>query len=209
VRTSSRSEPAVQDPLTYINRYIDGYGRPWTSSDLNPKMRPGPGQIAGSRAGLLATTDLKVRGSSPFERASSTSLLSSSYIGNHDRVRRHRFDFGTVGPVGVQRTRADVFVGAPPPTAETSMAPITARRTRAGTKRNARGSNRDKSSHDERMAWARASGRAVGRLHANAVVRFVVDEVVCDQSELNQRTCRRCRGRRLPCAEWLSSRSGM
>jgi hypothetical protein len=110
--------------------------------------------------------------------------------------------------VGVQRTRADVFVGTAAHGRNINGADHGETKNPRGPKRNARGSNRDKSSHDERMAWARASDRVVGRLHANAVVRFVVDEVVCDQSEPNQRTCRRCRGRGLPYAEWLSSRSG-
>jgi hypothetical protein len=41
----------------YISWYINGYGRPWTSSDVNPKIRPLHGQIAGTGGVLLATTD--------------------------------------------------------------------------------------------------------------------------------------------------------
>ena len=41
----------------YISWYINGYGRPWTSLDVNPRIRPVHGQIAGTGGGLLATTD--------------------------------------------------------------------------------------------------------------------------------------------------------
>jgi hypothetical protein len=43
----------------YISWYINGYGRPWTSSDVNPKIRPVHGQISGTSGVLLATTDQK------------------------------------------------------------------------------------------------------------------------------------------------------
>jgi hypothetical protein len=41
------------------------YGRPWTSLDLIPKMRPDPGQLAASGTVLPATTDQMV-GAEPF-----------------------------------------------------------------------------------------------------------------------------------------------
>jgi hypothetical protein len=46
--------------LAYINWYINGYGRPWTSVDLNPKMKLDFGQPAGSGEPLHATTDQMV-----------------------------------------------------------------------------------------------------------------------------------------------------
>ncbi len=48
----------------YISYYINGYGRPRTSSDLDRKIRPRPGQPAGSGGVLPATTDQKVGSSS-------------------------------------------------------------------------------------------------------------------------------------------------
>jgi hypothetical protein len=45
--------------LAYIHSYINGHGRPWTSSDPNLKIRPGPGQFAGSCGVLLPTTEQK------------------------------------------------------------------------------------------------------------------------------------------------------
>jgi hypothetical protein len=39
VHSAGRS-PRTRSALTYINWYINGYGRPWTSSDPNPTMRP-------------------------------------------------------------------------------------------------------------------------------------------------------------------------
>jgi hypothetical protein len=44
-----RTDTADQSPqlkitLAYINYYINGYGQPWTCSDLNRKMRHDPGQ---------------------------------------------------------------------------------------------------------------------------------------------------------------------
>jgi hypothetical protein len=53
----------------YISWYINGYGRPWTSSDVNPKIRPVHGQIPGTGGVLLATTDQKVGSSSLSGRA--------------------------------------------------------------------------------------------------------------------------------------------
>jgi hypothetical protein len=44
----------------YISWYINGYGRPWTSSDVNPKIRPVHGQIPCTGGVLLATTDQMV-----------------------------------------------------------------------------------------------------------------------------------------------------
>jgi hypothetical protein len=46
-RTESQSELTTEEPSAYINRYINGYERPRTSSDQNPKMTPDHGQPAG------------------------------------------------------------------------------------------------------------------------------------------------------------------
>jgi hypothetical protein len=51
------SVPLVLRAPAYINWYINGYGRPWTSSNPNPTMRPDHGQIAGSCGVLPVTTD--------------------------------------------------------------------------------------------------------------------------------------------------------
>jgi hypothetical protein len=37
--------------LIYINWYINGYRRPWTSSDVNPRISPVHGQVAAVSAG--------------------------------------------------------------------------------------------------------------------------------------------------------------
>jgi hypothetical protein len=58
-RTESRSEPANDKPPAYINWYINGYGRPWTPSDVNPRIRPVHGQIEGIGGVLLTTTEQK------------------------------------------------------------------------------------------------------------------------------------------------------
>jgi hypothetical protein len=39
--TAGRS-PRTRNALIYINWYINGYGRPWTSSDVNTNMRLKP-----------------------------------------------------------------------------------------------------------------------------------------------------------------------
>jgi hypothetical protein len=51
--------PRPKSLLVYISWYINGYGRPWTSSDPNPRMRPNRGQFAGSGGVLPATTEQK------------------------------------------------------------------------------------------------------------------------------------------------------
>jgi hypothetical protein len=56
-RTNNGQSSRPKCTLAYINCYINGCGRPWTSLDLNPEMRPGPGQPAGSGGVLPATTD--------------------------------------------------------------------------------------------------------------------------------------------------------
>jgi hypothetical protein len=56
-RTDSRSERANSESLAYINWYINGSGRPWTSLDMIPEMRHDPGQPAGSRGVPPVTTD--------------------------------------------------------------------------------------------------------------------------------------------------------
>jgi hypothetical protein len=40
----------------YINWYINDYGPPWTSSDVNSRMTPNHGKFADSSRTLLATT---------------------------------------------------------------------------------------------------------------------------------------------------------
>ena len=57
--------PAGQSPptrraLAYIHWYINGYGRPRTSTDPNPTMRPDHGQIAGSCGVLPMTTEQRL-----------------------------------------------------------------------------------------------------------------------------------------------------
>jgi hypothetical protein len=49
--------PRLKILLAYISWYINDYGRPWTSPDVNPRIRPTPGQIAGTGGVLLTTTD--------------------------------------------------------------------------------------------------------------------------------------------------------
>lgn len=41
----------------YISWYINEYGRPWTSLDVNPRIRPVHGQIAGTGGVMLPTTE--------------------------------------------------------------------------------------------------------------------------------------------------------
>ncbi|MGH3780817.1 MAG: hypothetical protein ACRDRO_09380, partial [Pseudonocardiaceae bacterium] len=54
------SVPANETRRIYISYYINGYGQPRTSSDLDRRIRPGHGQPAGSGGVLPATTDQKV-----------------------------------------------------------------------------------------------------------------------------------------------------
>ena len=54
------SEPATEARPAYVNWYINGYRRRWTSSDPNPTMRPDHGRIAGSCGVLPVTTDYMV-----------------------------------------------------------------------------------------------------------------------------------------------------
>ena len=65
-RTESRSEPANNKGLAYINWYINGYGRSRTSLDMIPEMRHDPGQPAGS-CGVLPAT--KINGQQPLPSA--------------------------------------------------------------------------------------------------------------------------------------------
>jgi hypothetical protein len=56
--THSRSELTTEESLDYINVYINGYGRPWTSSDLDPRMWPSLDKlqvVARHRLGLRIT----------------------------------------------------------------------------------------------------------------------------------------------------------
>jgi hypothetical protein len=46
--------------LIYISWYINGYGRPQTPLDVNPKMGPVHGQFAGSDGVLPVTTEQMV-----------------------------------------------------------------------------------------------------------------------------------------------------
>jgi hypothetical protein len=52
--------PRLKILLAYISWYINDYGPPWTSPDVNPRIRPNPGQIAGTGGVLLTTTEQKV-----------------------------------------------------------------------------------------------------------------------------------------------------
>ena len=56
-RYTAGQSPRPKSFPTYISWYINDYGRPWTSLDVNPRIRPVHGQIAGTGGGLLATTD--------------------------------------------------------------------------------------------------------------------------------------------------------
>jgi hypothetical protein len=51
--------PRLKILLAYISWYINDYGRPWTFPNVNPRIRPDPGQIAGTGGVLLTTTDQK------------------------------------------------------------------------------------------------------------------------------------------------------
>ncbi len=71
-RESGARRPYIQaigapdkDLLAYISCYINGYGRPRTSSDLDPRIRPDLGQIAGSRGTVRVTTDQMANGHVP------------------------------------------------------------------------------------------------------------------------------------------------
>jgi hypothetical protein len=56
--------------LVYISWYINDYGRPWTSSDVNPKAKHVRGQIAGASRGLHATMAQKASSPSLSDRTS-------------------------------------------------------------------------------------------------------------------------------------------
>jgi hypothetical protein len=75
--TDHQSAPATEDPPD-LHQLV--HQRLWTTMDilgLNSKIRSDHGLIRTSWWVLLPTTDQKVRGSSPFGRASSSPLLSS------------------------------------------------------------------------------------------------------------------------------------
>jgi hypothetical protein len=55
-QTSHQSRDQRVFPI-YISWYTNGYGRPWTLLDMNPKMGHVHGQFAGSEEVLLPTTD--------------------------------------------------------------------------------------------------------------------------------------------------------
>jgi hypothetical protein len=59
-RKSNRRSQRPRRAPAYVNWYINGYRRRWTSSDPNPTMRPDHGRIAGSCGVLPVTTDYMV-----------------------------------------------------------------------------------------------------------------------------------------------------
>jgi hypothetical protein len=61
-RHTAGQSPWPKSLPIYISWYINDYGRPWTSSDVNPMIRPVHGQIAGTGGVLLATTEQKASG---------------------------------------------------------------------------------------------------------------------------------------------------
>jgi hypothetical protein len=63
-RQTAGQSPRPKSLPAYISWYINGYGRPWTSSDVSPRIGPVHGPIAGIGRALLVTTDQKA--SSPF-----------------------------------------------------------------------------------------------------------------------------------------------
>jgi hypothetical protein len=93
-RQTVRQRPRPKSLQIYISWYINDYGRPWTSSDPNPKMRHVPGQIAGSGGVLPVTTE---------QKASSPSPVQSEH-----HVREPRWDRSLVSSVYV-RLRSLVF----------------------------------------------------------------------------------------------------
>ena len=52
-RQTAGQRPRPKSLLIYISWYINGYGRPWTSSDVNPRISPVHGQIAGFYGGCM------------------------------------------------------------------------------------------------------------------------------------------------------------
>jgi hypothetical protein len=58
-QTADESPPS-KIVLVYISWYINDYGRPWTSSDVNLRISHVHGQIAGPGVGLHATMEQKV-----------------------------------------------------------------------------------------------------------------------------------------------------
>ena len=58
-RQTTGQSPRPKSLPIYISWYINGYGRPWTPLDVNPKMRHVHGQFAGSGGVLLPTTEQK------------------------------------------------------------------------------------------------------------------------------------------------------
>jgi hypothetical protein len=57
-QTTNQRPPPKAVPI-YISCYINEYRRPWTTSDVNPKMGHAHGQIAGPDGVLLPTTEQK------------------------------------------------------------------------------------------------------------------------------------------------------
>jgi hypothetical protein len=58
-RQTAGQGPRPKSLPIYISWYINGYGRPWTSSDVNPRISPVHGRIAGSCGLLPVTTEQK------------------------------------------------------------------------------------------------------------------------------------------------------
>jgi hypothetical protein len=59
-QADDQSAPAPKDLPIYISWYINEYRRPWTSSDMNLKIRHAHEQIAGPKGVLHPTTDQMV-----------------------------------------------------------------------------------------------------------------------------------------------------
>jgi hypothetical protein len=81
--------------LVYISWYINDYGRPWTSSDVNPRIRPVHGQIARPGRVLLPTTEQKASSPSPVQ--------------SERHVREPRWDRGLI--FDLIRLRSPTFFG--------------------------------------------------------------------------------------------------
>ena len=69
-RQTTGQSPRPKSLPIYISWYINGYGRPWTPLDVNPKMGPVHGQFAGSEGVLHPTTEQKASAPSCPIRAS-------------------------------------------------------------------------------------------------------------------------------------------
>jgi hypothetical protein len=68
-RQTADQSPRPKSLPIYISWYINDYGQPWTSSDVNPRMRPVHGRFAGTYGLLLATYGSEGYGFKSFEHA--------------------------------------------------------------------------------------------------------------------------------------------